>query len=313
MLRPVVAAVLLGFVCLPLAALAQQAGSRAGQGDVARIGDLPSFPAEVAAGVIAIDGRATLQVPPTEIRIVLAVTGEGRTAQECQKTVDGTIAKLREVWQKELKIPADRSVVDFIAILPRYEWKLEKRGDTDVGVEQLVGYRMQTNVHLAVGDDAAAQAALLRAFALNVTDIIAFDYWSKELDAFKLKAREAALKAARGKAEVLLAPIFEKTPRAINVQEHTTVRYPESLYQSFTSGYEEAVTLPTRRDIPFIRAIRPRNTYYRGLTTDSDLQPAELPMKPEISVVSTVRLYYQSPAAEAAKKAEKKPRRAGKG
>lgn len=298
----------LSFAFLALAAFAQQGGSRAGQGEAARIGDLPSFPAEVAADVIAIDGRATLQVQPTEIRVVLAVTGEGRTASECRKTVDGTIAKLTEAWRKELKIPAERIVVDFISVLPVYEWKMEKRGDTEVGVEQRAGYRMQTNMHLAVADDAAAQAALNRAFELNITDIIAFDYWSKELDAAKQQARAMALKAARGKADVLLAPIFEKTPRAINVQEQTVVRYPESLYHSFVAGYEEAVSQPTRRDVPFIRAIRPRNTYYRGLTAESDVQPVELPMKPEISVVSTVRLYYQSPSAEPEKKAEKKRR-----
>ena len=51
------------------------------------------------------------------------------------------------------------------------------------------------------------------------------------------------------------------------------------------------------RDVAMIQADRPRNTYYRGLNTDGDIQPRELPMRPEISVISTVRLYFRSPAA----------------
>jgi hypothetical protein len=54
-------------------------------------------------------------------------------------------------------------------------------------------------------------------------------------------------------------------------------------------------------EMPFIRASRPRNTYYRGLQSDGDIQPAGLPMRPEISVISTVRIYFQSPAALQAK------------
>jgi len=53
---------------------------------------------------------------------------------------------------------------------------------------------MQTNVHVAVPTDGKAAKALAVAFEHGVTDIIAFDYGSKDLDEFKLKAREQAVK-----------------------------------------------------------------------------------------------------------------------
>jgi hypothetical protein len=59
------------------------------------------------------------------------------------------------------------------------------------------------------------------------------------------------------------------------------------------------------RNVPFIHASRPRNTYYRGLYSDGDIQPRDLPMNPEISVISTVRLYFKSPAAGEHKRKEK--------
>ena len=165
---------------------------------------------------------------------------------------------------------------------------------------------MQSNLHLAVKDDAQAMSAIGIAFDAGVADIIAFDYWSKELDQVKVKARTAAVKAARDKAEVLLGALFEKQPPVINVQEATRIYYPETLYESFTNSSDaQYQSTYSRRDIPRIRMFRPKNTYYRGLYMDADVQSKDLPMRSEISVVSTVRLYYESPAAKDAAKKQK--------
>jgi uncharacterized protein YggE len=285
-------------LCLTLpSAPAQLAGSRAGvDGTTAGTPDLPLLDRKTAETYIAIDGRAEVRVPPTEIRIVMAVTSEAATARECQEAIDKQIDGLKGAWTK-IDIRGEHVVVDFIAVLPRYQWQVEEQSGVEVGVENKVGYRMQTNVHLAVPDEAKAREALTVAFEQNVTDIIAFDYWNHDLDEAKRQAREEALQAVRRKADVLLAAAFEERPRAINVQEATNVRYPESLYHSFTNAVADDVTPAWRRDIPFIRAARPRNTYYRGNYPNADIQPGELPMRPEISVVSTVRLYFESPAA----------------
>jgi uncharacterized protein YggE len=281
---------------------AQFGGSRAGvESNSGGVAGLPMLDREVVEGFIAIDGRAEVRVRPTEIRIVLAVTSEGQTASECQTVIDETMSKLKESWSG-LGIPAESIVEDFIAVLPLYEWNLEKRGDSEVGVEKKAGFRMQTNVHLAVPNNANAAKAFTMAFEHGVTDIIAFDYWSRELDEFKLKAREQAVKAARDKSDLLLGALFDAVPPLINVQEQTTIHYPESLYHSFVNSYDAEVTSGWRRDTPYIRAYRPKNTYYRGLYSNGDVQARELPMHPEISVVSNVRLYFESPASKREKK-----------
>jgi uncharacterized protein YggE len=262
--------------------------------------NLPLLEPKVAEGYITIEGMAELRAQPTEIRIVMAVMAEGETAQKCRQSVDATVASLKAAWSKK-EIPPENIVVDFIAVVPRYAWNIEQKEGKQVGVEKKTGYRMQTNIHLAVRNDAQAQAALNLAFEQGVADIIAFDYWCKDLDELKVKARQQALAAARGKADVLL-PLFGERPPIINVQEKTEVRYPESLYHTFALKEEDSVYSSWRDNIPFIRATRPRQSYYRGLFSDGDIQPRELPMKPEISVISTVRLYYQSPAADGAKK-----------
>jgi uncharacterized protein YggE len=284
----------------PMASVGLRGGAETAAADVA---DLPLLEPPIAKGYITIEGRAEVRVRPTDVRMVLAVTSEGETAPACQQTIDAAISRLRAAWSK-MGIGPERVVVDFIAVVPRYEWSAEKRGNLDAEVEKKVGYRMQTNVHLAARGEAEARAALAKALEQGITDIIAFDYWSKDLDDVKVKVRGEAVKAARGKADTLLGTLFSDRPPVINVQEQTTVRYPESLYHSFTNSYEEAVSGDMRRNVPYIHAYRPRNTYYRGLYSDGDVQPRELPMNPEISVISTVRLYFKSPAAKDEKKVD---------
>lgn len=290
-------------VCLmilasPSLAPAQFSGSRGGVESQQVLGGQGFAPLtrEVAESFIAIDGKAEIRVKPTELRIVMAVTAEGETADACQKSVDATLAKLKGAWTKQ-KIPPEAIVVDFIAVLPRYEFKADKRGEEPVVAEKRAGNRMQTNVHLAVPGDKEAAVALSAAFEQGVTDIIAFDYWSKDLDAAKEQVREKALAAARGKSDLLLKALFDVKPSVINVQEQTAVHYPDSLYHSFTNTVDEEAIPAYWRSQTLIRAQRPKNTYYRGFYSDGDVQPRDLPMKPEISVVSTVRLYFESPAA----------------
>ena len=283
----------------------QFGGSRAGvESHAAQASSLPLLDREVVESFIAIDGRAEIRVRPTELRIVLAVTSEGQTAAECQAAIADSVQQLKTTWAG-MGIPPESMVEDFIAVLPQYQWEIEQRGTGEFGVEKKAGYRMQTNLHLAVPNDANAAKAFTAALEQGITDIIAFDYWARDLDDVKVKAREQAVQAARRKADQLFNVLFDAPPAVINVQEQTTTHSPESLYHAFVNSSDQEVTGAWRRDIPFIRAHRPNNTYYRGHNSDGDVQPRALPMEPEISVVSTVRLYYQSPAATLAKEAVK--------
>ncbi|MBN1851786.1 MAG: SIMPL domain-containing protein [Pirellulales bacterium] len=296
--------ILWGFVAMPTA-FGQAAGSRGGmESQTAKATSPPLLERDIAETYIAIDGRAEVRVQPTEIRMVLAIISEGETAQECQNQITKTTTHLKEAWAN-LGIAQDNIVTDFIAVLPRYQWSLKKQEGADVGIEERNGYRMQTNIHLAVKNESEAQTAMARAFEQGVTDIIAFDYWSRELDAIQVEARKQALDAARKKADTLLGALFDNPPPMINVQEQTNVHYPESLYHSFSNSLEQSVTPAWRGNIPFIHAYRPLNTYYRGLFVDTDIRSQELPMNPEISVISTVRLYFESPAAKRAKQESK--------
>ncbi len=244
---------------------------------------------------ITIEGKVEERLDPTALRIVLAMLVEEPTAAECQDVSRKREGELLEALGA-LKIGNDAIVVDFISVLPVYRWEVENREGKAVAVEKLAGFRMQSNVHVEVASEKEARAVLAAAFKLGVSDIIAFDYWSDRIDQTKKEAMKNALRVAKEKADLLLGAMFDELPRPLNVHESTRVVFPRSLYGSFENAHAEAFRVPYSSDrVPTIQAVRPKNTYYQGLLEDADVRAEGLPLRAQISVVSTVRLYYATP------------------
>ncbi|MGI9517945.1 MAG: SIMPL domain-containing protein [Pirellulaceae bacterium] len=247
--------------------------------------------------LISIDGVAELRVRPSEIRMVLAAVSQGQTANECREKASARIAKIQSGWQA-MGIAESDTFEDFISILPVYRYEEQQQNRITVLQEVLDHYRYQTNLHVKLADNSQAQQALNVAFESDVTDIISFDYWHPELNAARTEALQNALAAARQKADLILdAGLFPERPRLVNVRETHRTIFPSSKYQTFTNVIDQTVTLPYRyrEDVPRISAPRPKTTFYGGLVLDGDSLSPDLPMKPEISVVSRVRLYFQAP------------------
>ena len=200
-------------------------------------GQLENISPEVALNIITVDGTVNHRIEPEEIRVVFAITAEGETASECQSKNEAIVKAVINSW-REIRIDSRKIVKDFINVLPVYEWRIEKRDGENVRTQQKTGYRIQSNLHVAVKSEDKAMDAIAKAFRHDVTEIVTFDYWSSQLDEAKNEARTSAMKAARQKAKILL-DAFEEAPKLVNVQENTKVFFPNSLYQTYTNALEE--------------------------------------------------------------------------
>lgn len=258
------------------------------------------LPTETALNVIMIEGAVEVRVNPELLKLVLALTSEGETAEICQQKINAQIEAIRQSWLQELQIPQEDIVEDFISVLPRYEWTADKWEEENIRVQKHNGYRMQSNLHLQVATEKAAMAAIDQAFQHGVAEVVTFDYWSSDLETEKEKAMAAAVEAAKKKSKLLLA-VFETPPKVINVQEFTKVFLPSTLYKTYKHILEEDYQGRYWEERPRVKAYRPEMTFYRGTEIQTDVLPKELAMHPEIAVVSVVRIYYQSPAERAEK------------
>ena len=191
-------------------------------------GEAPLLPPENALNFITIDGTADIRVVPEGIRVVLAITSEGETADSCQEKNAAQVQAVLKAWA-DLKIAKENIVEDFISVLPVYEWRQTQRDGEQFRVQQRQGYRMQTNLHVSVNTEADAMAAINRAFKQGVTDIVTFDYWSSQLDAQKVKARAAAIEAAKAKVQDIAGGFRRAAQSYQHSREHRRVLAPFTL------------------------------------------------------------------------------------
>ena len=275
---------------------AQFSGSFGGtQGAGVQQSALPEFNPMIQQ-YIQVDATVETRVEPDQVRIVLAVTHDGKTPAECKEAVFSKIDQLRSALVSS-GLKKEDIVDDFIASLPRYEFKPEDRGGRKYSVEFKSGYSMQSNLHIKAENDAAAMKVLQMAFDLGISDIIGVDYGSSTLDAAKTDALKQAISKAQEKSELLLS-VFEKRPEPINIQSATEVVQPSANYVSFDNSNSETYRYG-KKDLPEIRAFRPKNTFYKGyFNPQADVQPNDVAMKSEITLVSKVSLFYASPVAK---------------
>jgi uncharacterized protein YggE len=252
---------------------------------------MPPLSVAAANSHIAIEGTCQKRVTPTSIRLIWAVTAEEKDAMACRKSTQAKIEKTTAALAA-FRIGKDKIYEDFISAIPRFEWI---DGERNALIETQTGYRMQTNLHIAVETNEQAMKVVEAALNSGLTDLIGVDY-TADLSQSQNDARLGAIAAAKKKSETLLSAIFEVQPKPINVQEQTQTRFPADMYDSFenVAAQDLAMRYDDRRNRVF--AYRPKNTYYAGQTKAADDKSYALPMKPEIVVESTVVLYYQSPS-----------------
>ena len=139
--------------------------------------------------------------------------------------------------------------------------------------------------------------AINAAFENGVKDIIAFDYWSSKTDQARKEAMSKALQEAKTKADTLLS-VFDKKPLVIDVDERTEVIQPSSQYKSFVNVLDDEFKRASWSGYHKIKEYSPKQSFYRGVPANADLQAERLPMEPSIVVTSKVTISYRPPGSK---------------
>lgn len=244
-------------------------------------------------GAIQVSGASKISVKPQALRLVLALTTKGESADDCSQDIATRIKAIRQSLST-INI-ADKDIVeDFIMVKQSYQWEIKKQDNRDFLVESENGFRMQTNLHILCKNETTALDAIRRAFKQGVKEVVSFDYWHEDLDRYKQEALKKALAAAKSKSEILLS-VFDKRPRVMNVGNKISVSHPSSQYKTLVPDKTDSNRVYSYTNVPKVFAEHPSITFYQGDNTYSDDSPPSPPMDPNISVVATVTLTFESP------------------
>ena len=276
-------------------------------------GDQPNLnylTAEMASKFITISGTAEVRVPANAYRVVLAIVTEHEDVKKAKQMAVEKVAAIEKDLANKMNLGDEEIFEDFIAIFPSLEIRgevfgEEKKEKPKHRLEQPSFYRYQTNLHIKLDKKGQVNQLIDIATDYSITDFVAIDYWADNIDALKLKARKKAIQAAKEKSDLYLA-LFDERPRLVNLQEATRTTFPTALYRSYQAqasdpwrgyyGFGGGVFGPTGQseNEPVKRIF-----YQRPPMVEADVREKHMPLESEITVVSTVVLYYEAPATTA--------------
>jgi uncharacterized protein YggE len=168
--------------------------------------------------LIQVSGVAVVNVMPDRALIKLGVQSNGRSAKEAQVKNSATINAVTKAL-KTLGIEAKDISTDWYTIEPVYK---------DYDSLYIEGYRIHNTIEITMRDVGKSNDAIVTAFQAGANQVIDVQFYTSELRKYRDQAREAAMKAAREKADALT--------RTAGTGVHCVLTITENTYSNFYSG-----------------------------------------------------------------------------
>lgn len=160
---------------------------------------------------IQVSGVAVVNVNPDRALIKLGVQSNGKSAKEAQKRNSDTITQVVNALKK-LGVETKDISTDWYTVVPLYE---------DYDSLHIEGYRIYNTVEVTLRDVSKANDAIVAAFSAGANQVVDVQFYTSELRKYRDQAREAAMKAAREKAEALSSAAGSDVSCVLSISENT--------------------------------------------------------------------------------------------
>lgn len=161
---------------------------------------LPSVAADGERERIIVTGEGSVAVAPDMAVVQMTVTREGKTAREALSENSAAMRKVLDAMSKEGIAKSDLQTANF-SISPNYT--RPSRNASDYEAPRIVGYTVRNGLTVRVRDMAKVGEVLDRAVTLGVNEGGHIQFTNADTAAVMEKARIAAVKQARRKAQTL--------------------------------------------------------------------------------------------------------------
>lgn len=177
-------------------------------------------PAPAVQRQIAVEGIATLDVPPDRVEVTLRLEARHARPTPAAAELEHRAAKLH-LRLKTTGVPAGDIGVAFTAISPEYRY--------ESGQSRIVGYIASTTYRVTLGDPKAV-ARVLEAGTDSGVMTAYTSFRSSKMPEMKKRVREMALGAARDKAQQIARSLGVTLGQVLTASEGAHASYQGSRY-----------------------------------------------------------------------------------
>jgi len=188
---------------------------------------------------IQVSGVAVVNVTPDRALIKLGVQSNGKSAKEAQAKNSAAINKVTKAL-REMGIEARDIATDWYTIEPLYE---------DYDSLSIKGYRIYNIIEVTMRDAGKSNEAIFAAFQAGANQVVDVQYYTSELRKYRDQAREAAMQAAREKADALSSAAGTGVTCVLSITEYTQSNFYGGGWWGYGYGYGSSQNMMTQNVI----------------------------------------------------------------
>ena len=184
--------------------------------------------------VVELDATVLMNVTADEYVALFHIEQKGKVLKEVQENMDKRIANFQK-GLLEIGIKEDEMIIDFLSLVPEYEYDIEKKLFSKTYNEVPVGFELKKNVHIRFKDNKTLDKIIAKAAENEIYDLSKVEYFIKDTDILYQKLRRKAFEMI-AKKEKLYDSLTIKISKAEKVaDENFQTFFPFDRYRSYSA------------------------------------------------------------------------------
>lgn len=201
-----------------------------------------------ATNVISVSGKGEITTKADTGLFSFSIIEEGKSTKEAQDKVSKKETAILAAL-KTLGIPEKDIKTDSYNSYPKYEYSRMEvctAGYCPPGKQTISGYEASQSITVKVRSTSDAGVVLAKVGELGASNISGLTFTIDDIDSVNAEARDAAIKDAKEKAQVLAKSLGIKLRKIVNFQEGGSypVMYASGLMKSDAMAIPEAAPVP---------------------------------------------------------------------
>lgn len=179
-----------------------------------------------------LEATVLMNVTADEYVAMFHIEQKGKKLKDVQENMDKRIANFQK-GLLELGIKEDEMIIDFLSLVPEYEYDIEKKLFSKTYNEVPVGFELKKNVHIRFKDNKILDKIIAKAAENEIYDLSKVEYFIKDTDVLYQKLREKAFEIITKKEKLYDSANIQLSKAKKIADENFQTFFPFDRYRSY--------------------------------------------------------------------------------
>lgn len=181
-----------------------------------------------------LDATVLMNVTADEYVAMFHIEQKGKVLKDVQENMDKRIADFQK-GLLALGIKENEIIIDFLSLVPEYEYDIEKKLFSRTYNEVPVGFELKKNVHIRFKDNKILDQIIAKAAENEIYDLSKVEYFIKDTDKLYQTLRQKAAQIIKKKEQVYDSLNIKLSTANKVADESFQTYFPFDRYRSYSA------------------------------------------------------------------------------